>query len=66
MMPVLGVRMDAETHRDFKVWCVRRDKKMTDVLRRLVKDWVAEQERLEKVREGLEEQRGQSDVQAHS
>jgi len=47
-MPILGVRVDQSTHRAFKLWCVQRDRKMSDVLRRLVKDWIAEQERLDK------------------
>lgn len=53
-MPILGVRVDQATHRAFKLWCVQRDRKMSDVLRRLVLDWIADQERLQKKLEELE------------
>lgn len=55
-MPILGVRLDPATHRSFKLWAVRRDKKMSDVLRKLVKGWIAEQERLEQKLVDLQKQ----------
>jgi hypothetical protein len=43
-MVLLGVRLDSETHRSFKLWCVRRGVKMSDVVRELVEGWLANQE----------------------
>lgn len=47
-MALLGVRVDPETHKSFKLWCVRRGLNMSDVVRQLVESWIAEQERLDK------------------
>jgi hypothetical protein len=51
-MVLLGVRLDSKTHRRFKLWCVRRGVKMSDVVRELVESWLADQERLEANPEG--------------
>ena len=55
-MPILGVRLTPVEHKAFKLRCVDRELKMSDVVRRLVRDWLKEQERLDqKVRDIKEE-----------
>lgn len=56
-MPYLAVHVNPAAHREFKLWCFKRGLKMSEVLRQLARDWVVEQERLEKLQQDLEAQR---------
>lgn len=54
MNNIVGVRLDPEIHRNFKLWCVRRGRTMTDVMRSLIEDWISEQEQVAKMQEVME------------
>jgi hypothetical protein len=41
---LLGVRLDPDLHRRFKVWCAREGLKMSQVTRDLIRSWLKEQE----------------------
>jgi antitoxin component of RelBE/YafQ-DinJ toxin-antitoxin module len=43
MAQTLGVRLDDDLHREFKVVCVRKGVSMRQVVEALIKEWVAEQ-----------------------
>jgi hypothetical protein len=41
---LLGVRLDPDLHRRFKVWCAQQGLKMSQVTRDLIRSWLKEQE----------------------
>ena len=43
-MALLGIRLEDEIHREFKLWCVRLGVNMSDVVRELIVDWIAKLE----------------------
>lgn len=43
MTQTLGVRLDDDLHREFKVVCVRKGQSMTQVVQVLIVEWIAKQ-----------------------
>lgn len=60
-MSLLGVRLDEKTHREFKLWCVRRGKNMSGIVRKLIEQWIEEQARLEEKLQALNEKQNQGE-----
>ena len=40
--PAFNIRMDVETKNKFKSWCAIRNKSMTEVLKEMIKEKIAE------------------------